>query len=76
MYVEVQEGAGTVLPFWEDLRLYRSMYLEHLEEFRVENLAPVELWAVVQTAHLASNDLKVLEIECYQGRKYRSPYFI
>ncbi|PBK95374.1 hypothetical protein ARMGADRAFT_797986 [Armillaria gallica] len=67
MYVEVQERAGTVLSFWEDLRLYRSMYLEHLEEFRVGNLAPVELWAVVQTAHLASNDLKVLEIECYQG---------
>ncbi|KAK0240774.1 hypothetical protein EDD85DRAFT_786578 [Armillaria nabsnona] len=66
MCVEVQERAGTVLPFLEDLCLYRSMYLDHLEEFSVRNLPPVELWAVVQVANLASDDLKVLDIECYQ----------
>ncbi len=71
MCVEVQ-GDGTILPFWEGLCLYRSMYLDHLEEFPLRNIAPVELWAVVQAANLASDDLKVLEIECYQDRKYRS----
>ncbi len=78
MCVEVQERADTVLllPFWEGLCLYRSMYLDHLEEFRVRNLPPVELWAVVQAANLASDDLKVLDIESYQDRKYGSPYFI
>ncbi|KAK0240775.1 hypothetical protein EDD85DRAFT_378419 [Armillaria nabsnona] len=65
MCVEVQ-GDAPALPFWEGLCLCRSMYLDHLEEFSVRNLAPVELWAVVQAANLASDDLKVLDIECYQ----------
>ncbi|KAK0448684.1 hypothetical protein EV421DRAFT_1477948 [Armillaria borealis] len=53
---------GDAVAFWEFLQSYRSMYLDNLEELRVNNLSPVELWTVFQTANLASNDLKVLEI--------------
>ncbi|SJK96995.1 uncharacterized protein ARMOST_00244 [Armillaria ostoyae] len=52
--------------FWEGLRSYRSVYLDHLEEFHVINPSLVELWSVVQTANLASKDLKVLEIDCHE----------
>ncbi|KAK0240771.1 hypothetical protein EDD85DRAFT_816158 [Armillaria nabsnona] len=53
---------GNAVAFWEGLQLYRSVYLDNLEEFHVNNLSPVELWVVFQTANVASNDLKVLEI--------------
>ncbi|PBK73435.1 hypothetical protein ARMSODRAFT_633992 [Armillaria solidipes] len=65
--IRVDVKWGTILRFWEGLRLYRSVYLDHLEEFHVIN--PVyleELSSVVQTANLASKDLKVLEIDCHQ----------
>ncbi|SJK96994.1 uncharacterized protein ARMOST_00243 [Armillaria ostoyae] len=62
--MRVHVSWGRVLAFWEGLRTYRSMYLDHLDEFRVTNTSPGELCAVVQTANLASNGLKVLEINC------------
>ncbi|PBK95350.1 hypothetical protein ARMGADRAFT_797247 [Armillaria gallica] len=62
--MRVHVSWGRVLAFWEGLRTYRSMYLDHLDEFRVTNTSPDELCAVVQTANLASNGLKVLEINC------------
>ncbi|PBK73420.1 hypothetical protein ARMSODRAFT_633562 [Armillaria solidipes] len=55
-----------VLIFWEGLRSYRSVYLDHLEEFHVINPSLEELSSVVQTANLAPKDLKVLEIDCHQ----------
>ncbi|PBK73419.1 hypothetical protein ARMSODRAFT_1014989 [Armillaria solidipes] len=48
--MRVHVSWGRVLAFWEGLRTYRSMYLDHLDEFR--------------TANLASNGPKVLEISC------------
>ncbi len=63
---------GNAVAFWEGLQSYRSVYLDNLEEFHVNNLSPVELWVVFQTANLASNDLKVLEILLGDHqRKYR-----
>ncbi|SJK97006.1 uncharacterized protein ARMOST_00255 [Armillaria ostoyae] len=55
---------STILIFWEGLRSYRSMYLDHLEEFHAINLPLDGLCAVVQTANLASSRLNVLEIDC------------
>ncbi|KAK0194947.1 hypothetical protein F5146DRAFT_1023532 [Armillaria mellea] len=54
----------TALMFWEGLRSYRFMYLDHLEEFHVTNLSLDGLCAVVPTANLASSRLNVLEIDC------------
>ncbi|KAK0448664.1 hypothetical protein EV421DRAFT_1477336 [Armillaria borealis] len=64
MHVDVDWD--TVLIFWEGLRSYRSVYLDHLEEFHVINPSLEELSLVVQTANLAPKDLKVLEIYCHQ----------
>ncbi len=69
--IRVDVDWGTILSFWEGLRSYRSVYLDHLEEFHVINPSLKELWSVVQTANLTSKDLKVLEIDCHQ-RKYPS----
>ncbi|PBK73430.1 hypothetical protein ARMSODRAFT_1014998 [Armillaria solidipes] len=55
---------STILIFWEGLRSYRSMYLDHLEEFHAINLPLDGLCAVVQTANLAPSRLNVLEIDC------------
>ncbi|PBK73442.1 hypothetical protein ARMSODRAFT_1015007 [Armillaria solidipes] len=54
----------TILRFWEGLRSYWSVYIQHLEEFHAINASPDELGAVVQTVNLAPNGLKVLEINC------------
>ncbi|KAK0240797.1 hypothetical protein EDD85DRAFT_378941 [Armillaria nabsnona] len=62
--IRVDVDWGTILSFWEGLRLYRSVYLDHLEEFHVINPSPDEFCAVIQTASLASKDLQVLEIDC------------
>ncbi len=64
MHVHVHVSWGRVLAFWEGLRTYRSMYLDHLDEFRVTNTSLDGLCAVVQTANLVSNGLEVLEINC------------
>ncbi|PBK95352.1 hypothetical protein ARMGADRAFT_1011214 [Armillaria gallica] len=64
MHVDVDWD--TVLIFWEGLRSYRSVYLDHLEEFHVINCSLEELSSVVQTVNLAPKDLKVLEIDCHQ----------
>ncbi len=55
---------SVILIFWEGLRSYRSVYLDHLEEFHAINLPLDGLCAVVQTANLASGRLNVLEIDC------------
>ncbi|KAK0194957.1 hypothetical protein F5146DRAFT_266291 [Armillaria mellea] len=68
MYLHI--SGNTVLTFWEGLRSYRSMYLDRLEELHVTNTSPVELRAVVQAANLASNTLKVLEIDGYQSSDF------
>ncbi|SJK97012.1 uncharacterized protein ARMOST_00261 [Armillaria ostoyae] len=62
--IRVDVDWGMILIFWEGLRSYRSVYLDHLEEFHVINPSPDELCAVIQTASLASKNLKVLEIDC------------
>ncbi len=66
MHVDVDWD--TVLIFWEGLRSYRSVYLDHLEDSHVINCSLEELSSVVQTANLAPKDLKVLEIDCHQRK--------
>ncbi len=61
--IRVDVDCGTILNFWEGLCSYRSVYLDHLEEFHVINPFPEELCAVTQTASLASKNLNVLEID-------------
>ncbi|KAK0505242.1 hypothetical protein EDD18DRAFT_1098625 [Armillaria luteobubalina] len=46
------------------------MYLDHLEQLRVNSTSPLELWAVVRAANLASNTLRVLEINDYQSSDF------
>ncbi|PBK73423.1 hypothetical protein ARMSODRAFT_952489 [Armillaria solidipes] len=71
--IRVDVDWGTILSFWEGLRSYRSVYLDQLEEFHVINPSPDELCAVIQTASLASKNLKVLEIDCRPlGGNYES----
>ncbi|KAK0448663.1 hypothetical protein EV421DRAFT_1477431 [Armillaria borealis] len=62
--MRVHVSRGRVLAFWEGLRTYRSIYLDHLDEFRVTNTSPDGFCAVVQTANLVLNGLKVLKIDC------------
>ncbi|KAK0505241.1 hypothetical protein EDD18DRAFT_329244 [Armillaria luteobubalina] len=64
LYVEV--AWDTLLGFWEGLHSYRSVYLQHLEEFHAMNTSPEELDAVFRTANSTLNGLKVLEINCIQ----------
>ncbi|KAK0448680.1 hypothetical protein EV421DRAFT_1783905, partial [Armillaria borealis] len=71
MYVDVE--VYDTVTFWEGLRLYRDVYLDHLEELHVVNPPPNDLWSVAQTANLASKDLRVLEIDCHLQYAYIRP---
>ncbi|KAK0432052.1 uncharacterized protein EV420DRAFT_1490261 [Desarmillaria tabescens] len=57
-------GCISIPAFWEGLRSYRSVYLDHLEEFYAINFSPDEFCAIVQAANIVSNGLKVVEITC------------
>ncbi|KAK0225442.1 hypothetical protein IW262DRAFT_686895 [Armillaria fumosa] len=68
--MRVHVDGGGVLAFWEGLQTYQSTYLDDLDELHVTRTPSDELHAVVQTANLASNSLKVLEINCIPSWEY------
>ncbi|KAK0194955.1 hypothetical protein F5146DRAFT_1023601 [Armillaria mellea] len=73
IYIDVDPEAYDTTQFWESLLLYRDVYLDHLEELRVINPNPEELSSVVQTANLASKNLRVLEIDIHSQLGYLRP---
>ncbi|KAK0462580.1 uncharacterized protein EV420DRAFT_1477283 [Desarmillaria tabescens] len=56
------DSFGPISAFWEGLHSYRSVYLDHLEEFYTISDFPKDPGAIVQAANSVSKGLKVLEI--------------